>query len=135
MRARKQNGTRMHKRVKVAMTKQAAKLAYEQYVANGGDLTYADWLNTAQTSATLPSTLRKRTRKRSRRLLKRRYASFVYADGSTDEVEVEEDLDNDDSIQHKIMQFSDIQIAGFSLGTLVVGGLVGVILYSFATRK
>lgn len=123
------------KQVAVAMSKNTAKACYAQYVANGGDLTYADWLNTVQTSATLPSSVKQRSRKRKRKLLKRKYAKFVYADGSTDEAEVEEDLDSDDSLMDKIKQFSDMQIAGFGLGALVVGGLIGALTYHLVKGK
>lgn len=123
------------KQVKVAMSKNTSRALYAQYVANGGDLTYGDWLNTVQTSAKLPATLKARSRKRKRKLLKRKYARFVYADGSTDEAEVEEDLDGDDTFMEKLKEFSDMQIAGFGLGALLVGGLLGALTYHLVKGK
>lgn len=124
-----------NKKVNVGMTKRAAQAAYQQYIGNGGDLTFADWLNTTQTGASLPALLKVRAEKRKKKRLVKRYANFVYADGTTDSAEVEEDLDEEGGFMPKLKALSDKQIAGFGLGSLVVGALVGVGFYHLFTKN
>lgn len=114
-------------RTKMNMKSKAnAKKLYASYRMNGGTLSFMEWL--AQNQEQLPGGRRKR-------IVKKRYR---YADGSEEDViETEEvlDEDEDETVLAKFKKFNTVEVAGFSVVTLLLGIAIGVGGYHLWTKN